>query len=91
MNHQSFWETYIAINSESESQQFLKDYLFSLPPDEMTHWLLSNTQAIVEDLKGQLQDPSVSAVWKADFKAQLQNGILNIQNFENLNTQRKAA
>lgn len=88
MTNNTFWDTYFTIVSDSESKQFLKDYLFSLPPKEMKTWLLSNTQSIVEDLKVQLQDPSVSEAWKADFKEQLKNSVFNIKKFD---AQRKAA
>jgi superfamily I DNA/RNA helicase len=91
MTNNAFWEKYFTIVSDSESKQFLKDYLFSLPPNEMKNWLLSNTQSIVEDLKGHLQDPSVSEAWKADFKEQLKNSVFNIQNIEKFDSQRKAA
>ena len=51
MNHKAFWEKYIAIASEEESKQYLKNYVFSLPPAEMKKWLLGETQAIAADLK----------------------------------------
>lgn len=91
MDNRTFWEKYLSIVSDAESKQFLRDYIFSLPPDEMKTWLLSNTQSIVEDLKVQLQDPSVSDAWKSDFKEQLKNNILAIKNFDHFSSQRKAA
>ena len=71
MNHKAFWEKYIAIASEEESKQYLKNYVFSLPPTEMKKWLLGETQAIATDLKQQLNDPSVSEAWKMTLMQQL--------------------
>ena len=71
MNHKAFWEKYISLASEEESKQFLKNYIFSLPPAKMKKWLLGETQAIAADLKQQLNDPSVSEVWKMTLMQQL--------------------
>jgi hypothetical protein len=56
MNHNAFWQNYIAIASEEESRQYLKNYLFSLPPTEMKKWLLCEAQSIISDLKKQLTE-----------------------------------
>lgn len=91
MNHKAFWEKYIALSSEEESRQFLKNYLFSLPPAEMKKWLLSEAQSIIADLKKQLNDPSVSEKWKVALKEQFETAALNIEHLSSLNLHRKAA
>ena len=91
MNHKIFWEKYLSIVSDEESQAYQKSHLFSLPPLEMKKWLLSEAQAIVIDLKKQLQDPSVSETWKTTLIEQLQTSVLNLERFENINQTHKAA
>ncbi len=91
MNHKAFWEKYIALSSEEESKQFLKNYLFSLPPAEMKRWILSETQSIVVDLKKQLNDPTVSENWKTNLKQQFETAVMNIEHLATLNVPLKAA
>jgi hypothetical protein len=91
MNHNTFWEKYLALSSEEESRQYLKNYLFSLPPVEMKRWILSETQSIVADLKKQINDPSVSENWKTALKEQFETAILNIEHLSSVNLHRKAA
>ena len=75
MNHKAFWEKYISLASEEESKQYLKNYVFSLPPAEMKKWLLSEAQSIIADLKKQLNDPSISEIWKKSTKEQLEKPV----------------
>ena len=91
MNHIAFWEKYIALSSEEESKQFLKSYLFSLPPAEMKKWLLSETHTIVSDLKAQLNDPTVNDTWKADLTKQITSSVLTIEQLASWKRQNKAA
>ena len=91
MDHKIFWEKYLSIVSDEESQAYLKRYLFSLPPLEMKKWLLSEAQSIVIDLKQQLHDPSVSETWKTTLIEQLKTSVLNLEHFKNVSPIPKAA
>lgn len=91
MNHKAFWDAYLSLESEEESRQYLKNYLFSLPPAEMKNWLLNETQSICLDLKKQLLDPTVSELWKQQLKEQIRHTAFNVDQLSPLHEARKAA
>ena len=78
MNHAEFWEKYAQLAAD-DAQQFLKKYLFSLPPDDMKAWLLTDAKSLFAELKRDLDDPSVNPDWKRQIRADLSNARWNLE------------
>lgn len=60
IDNTTLWNTYNALSSEKEKHSYLKNYLLSLPPEDLYHYILADVDTLGLDMidlitKGDLQ------------------------------------
>ena len=91
MNHKIFWEKYLNLASEEEQMKWLKTYMFSLPPQEMKTWIVSDVQSLFAELKQDLNDPNVSDDWKKSIATDISKIGFSLESLKISLRQKKAA
>jgi superfamily I DNA/RNA helicase len=90
MKHTEFWKKYALLEGR-DAQAFLKTYLFSLSPEEMKTWILSETKNLVSELKKDFDDPSVNKAWKQKINSDLRVATSNLAHQKQANFATKVA
>jgi hypothetical protein len=67
---QSFSQAYFKIKNEVEAQTALKDFMFSLSPDELCDFMLETGRSHNEAIHQLLSTPSVSEAERKEYELQ---------------------
>ena len=81
-NHEAFLKKYWATPSESEQQQMMKNYMLSLPTDELDNFMFSNIEKIKSGIESLAAENELDSVLQKEFMQQLDSIEVKINHFK---------